>query len=693
MLGAVLLAFVCFGCASIPGRRYALDSIDFVGNETIDDDELEEHMASRTTTRFAGLIQGVFYDYEVFDRYVLERDLQRLERLYRARGYYRAHARVARVFQSGRHARVEIVIEEGPHAPIGRVDVHGLETLPPEFAKRARARVAALLPLGAPFTEEAFENAANELRNELGDQGYAYARIQRAAEVDVPKNVVGVGYWVEPGRVARLGEISIEGLGKIPEGPVRRALDLTPGDRYSHSELASAKQALLDLGVFSSVSVEAALPEGALESMPERVPIRVKVEVSKLRSLRLGGGLELDTLKADAHLTAGWEHRNFLGGFRMFQIEVVPGVVLYPTRLPTLEAPRRLLPQGRARVEFRQPGLFEARTTGVLRTQYSVYPLLLTNDPAENAPILGYRELRASAGLERAFWRMHTGLSQNLQRNAPFTYTGPLDPDLGPVLVSYPELVVDFAYLDRRLSPHSGVGLKATLQVAGVGGDARDFKLQPEARGYIPLGRKVTLALRAATGFLWPANYGDTIESNAMTGTPGGGSRAEWVRDSQLMLLRGFFAGGAGSNRGYGPREIGPHGVIPFYDPGFSAEQIEAGCGQIDVPQSSTCDLPIGGFTLWESSLEVRYPISGAFSGVVFADAADVAPQKATLRLNRPHLSAGFGFRYDTPIGPVRFDAGYRIPGAQAPASPDEGVPEETFGLPIALSFGIGEAF
>jgi outer membrane protein assembly factor BamA len=688
-----MLCLLLFGCATIPGRRYALDDIDFEGNHAFDDDEIEERMASRPTTRFLGFVRGVFYDYEVFDRYVLERDLERIERFYRAKGYYRARVRAGRVFQSGRQARVEIIIEEGPVLPVGRVDVHGLNTLPPELAERTRARVNRLLPRGSGFTEEAFEAGALAIRSELGNDGYAYARVKRAAEVDLPKNVAGIGYWVEPGRVAHFGEIHIDGLGKIPDAPVRRALDLKPGDRYSQEELDSAKQALLDLGVFASVSVQPDLPEGALETMPERVPIRVKVEVSKLRSVRLGGGVEIDTLKADVHLTAGWEDRNFFGGFRMLQLELVPGLVLYPTRLPTLETPRRLLPQVRARAEFRQPGLFEARTNGVLRSQLSLYPLLLSNDPAEDEPILGYRELRASAGLERAFWRLHTGLSQNVQMNTPFTYLGPLDPDLDSVLVSYPELVVDFAYLDRRLSPHEGIGLKTTFQVAGLGGDARDIKFQPEARGYIPIVRKVTLALRASTGFLFPANYGSTVESNALTGTPGDATRADWVRDSQLMLLRGYFAGGSGSNRGYGPREIGPHGVVPFYSPGFTAEQIEAGCGDPNAPASSTCDLPIGGFTLWEASAEVRYPILGPFSGVVFADAADVAPRKATFRFDRPHLSAGLGFRYDTPIGPVRFDAGYRIPGVQAPASADEGVPEETFGLPMALSFGIGEAF
>ena len=32
-----------------------------------------------------------------------------------------------------------------------------------------------------------------------------------------------------------------------------------------------------------------------------------------------------------------------------------------------------------------------------------------------------------------------------------------------------------------------------------------------------------------------------------------------------------------------------------------------------------------------------------------------------------PHLSCGGGARYDTPVGPIRLDIGYRIPGLQYP--------------------------
>ena len=55
------------------------------------------------------------------------------------------------------------------------------------------------------------------------------------------------------------------------------------------------------------------------------------------------------------------------------------------------------------------------------------------------------------------------------------------------------------------------------------------------------------------------------------------------------------------------------------------------------------------------------------------------------------------GLRYGTPIGPLRVDLAYRIPGLQAlgestlPAS--EGDPSTIFGLPIGVHLALGEAF
>jgi outer membrane protein insertion porin family/translocation and assembly module TamA len=288
---------------------------------------------------------------------------------------------------------------------------------------------------------------------------------------------------------------------------------------------------------------------------------------------------------------------------------------------------------------------------------------------------------------------LYTYLSHNVQVNVPFYYYKPSEgdnPPLGPVWASYPALMTNWDLRDDPIHPHKGIYLGNELEVAGLGGDARDIKVQPEARVYLPVSKRVTLASRVGIGLLFAQNYGQTVESNSLTRQPPAGTtQADWIPDIQLMFMRGLFAGGSGSNRGYALREIGPHGTVPFYNYG----QTTATCtGPTADP--NVCALPLGGFTLWEASVELRFPLVGDLAGNLFVDAADVSARRMDFRL-RPHLSAGFGFRYDTPVGPIRLDLGYRIPGLQAPADArDERKPKDgPFGVPIALSFGIGESY
>jgi outer membrane protein assembly factor BamA len=708
----VCAALLVTGCLDLPEGRYAISAIDLRGNYELSDEDLEQQLASRETAKFLGLFPGLLYEYEVFDRYVLERDLQRIERYYRARGYYHAKVRAGRVYYGGgQKTRIEILIDEGDPALIESVRLEGLEGLSEGLQELARSALQSQLEPGEPLTEAGFEAAADEIQTTLTDQGYAQALVERQAEVNLAENSVHVRYTAVPGPLTQIGEIHFEGLDSIPLAPVRRALDIQSGELYSSSDIEEAERAVLNLGVFSSVAIAPDLgtsssEPAAAEGVADRVPLRVKVEPNKLRGVHLGGGINADTIRTDLHLTAGWEHRNLFGGFQHFLVEAVPGVVLHPTRIPVLEAPERFLPQGRLRGEYRSPGVLEARTNLLLRAQGSVFPVLLTPDTPDDF-ILGYQDYRAGIGLERTLWRFYGSLSQNLQVNRPFTYRGELDPDLGTALISYPELraILDLRDETRRRGSESaredelrqdrlGVYLSATAQFAGLGGHARDTKLEPEARFYVGISRELTLALRAGVGLLFPRNYGQTIDINARTGLPGAVSRATWVRDVQLTSLRGLYAGGASSNRGYAAREIGPHGSVPFFIPGLTSEEIGESC-DLDSPEfdAANCDVPLGGFTSYEASIELRYPLKGPLSGTVFSDSADVSGRELDFRFNRPHLSVGVGLRYETPVGPIRLDIGYRLPGLQAPRSPDEGVPEEVFGLPVAVALGIGEAF
>ena len=215
---------------------------------------------------------------------------------------------------------------------------------------------------------------------------------------------------------------------------------------------------------------------GASQENPT-IPIKVTVETAKLKAIHVGGGALVDSLQSDLHLVGGWEHRNFFGGLRSISFEVKPGVVLYPTRFPTFQAPRNLLPKVKLNAQFRQPGFIEPRTGLFSELEGSRAPVIYPSTEVSD-DVLGYDDARISAGLERSFnsLRLYGAISHTVQYDRPFMYLGTLDQDLHPVVISYPKLLLTLDLRDQPIHPHEGGFLSTDLQVAGVGGSAVDVK-------------------------------------------------------------------------------------------------------------------------------------------------------------------------------------------------------------------------
>lgn len=113
-----------------------------------------------------------------------------------------------------------------------------------------------------------------------------------------------------------------------------------------------------------------------------------------------------------------------------------------------------------------------------------------------------------------------------------------------------------------------------------------------------------------------------------------------------------FYAGGGGSVRGYGFQAIGP----------FDAE-----------------DVPLGGRSLIDSSIEARWRYNNRIGVVAFVDAGNVSDEEYP-RFENLRVGAGLGARYMTPAGPIRVDVGTPL----NPSDRDE---------PIQLYISIGQAF
>jgi outer membrane protein insertion porin family/translocation and assembly module TamA len=680
-LALLVLLAASTGCYRVPNGQSVIESVAIDGAHDVDVDDLEEHITTRASARFLGII----YSHELFDRYALRRDLARIERYMHARGYYDAIVRVARVVPDDDQVRVTIEVTEGRVTTVESASIVGDETASERARRRLRRAIDSALPKGAPLDEDKLGAAEKAAQKALTSSGHAAARVERHVEVDLATATARVTFTVTPGPVARIGPIAWKGLGELPEDKIRSVFVIQEGDLYSSDDVEDARQALLDLGVFASVEI--ALDTKDLETT-HIVPMTVSCEVSKLRAVLAGGGFEFDSLKTDAHLLVGLQSSNFLGGLRRLDMRFKPGVVLYPTRFPDVEAPKKLLLESQVDLTLRQPAFVESRTTGLVRADYNIYPVLLPGATTQN--VLGYHEVRGTVGVERTFFsHLYVSPQYGAQINVPFDYIG-TTPDVITLFISYLDV---FAFLDFRDDPlhtHKGIYLGNQLQIAGgpFQGDASDIRIQPEVRVYVPLSKKrFVLATRGSVGTLFPFDYGKYAEINFKNPGP---SRVEGsARDYQILFFRGFYAGGPVSNRGYPLRGIGPYDVIPYLSP--AGQSVSAsGCN----PNDKGCTLPTGGRTLWELSLEVRANVAGPFSTAVFCDAADVSPFTLDVRLDRPHLSCGAGARYDTPVGPIRLDVGYRIPGAQTLSSSSfERPPDTLFGVPIALAFGIGEAY
>jgi len=166
---------------------------------------------------------------------------------------------------------------------------------------------------------------------------------------------------------------------------------------------------------------------------------------------------------------------------------------------------------------------------------------------------------------------------------------------------------------DRIFSPTEGSDNSVVVKHAGspMGGDIGFTRYVVESGWYIPLFWSTVGFLHGRTGFI----HGDSA-----------GKMPLWER---------FYLGGMNSVRGYDWRDIGPK------DPATGDK--------------------IGGNKMLQFNLEFIFPIvkKSGLKGVLFYDTGNAYNNREDMKLGELRQSTGFGFRWYSPIGPIRLEYGY----------------------------------
>ena len=213
---------------------------------------------------------------------------------------------------------------------------------------------------------------------------------------------------------------------------------------------------------------------------------------------------------------------------------------------------------------------------------------------------------------------------------------------------------VTLDWRDQAIGARRGLFLEVSAEKGAwwMGGAFDYWSVLVDGRGYIPLGRRVVVALRARYGHLF-------VPDDSALGSP---------------ITRHFYSGGPSSHRGFTFNRLSP-----------------------TVPAGAEMKLiPVGGDEVALGQVEVRVDLFRLFgswvSAAAFCDAGDVVEAGRHVDLAQLHLAAGGGLRYNTIIGAIRFDFGYRINRVGRDAEPDGRTnpdPNDRY----AFHLSIGEAF
>lgn len=709
--GIWLLLLLASGCKTIPEDAYGIDRIRFTGMEQLDHESLRACMATQERDRVT-IAFGTSADREcgvppfdgkrlsfdlwkklrkgwpTLDSAVFDRDIDRIERWYQARGYYDA-AVISTEFDppsaagddriitttpgeapceregEGEGCKLEIGIEidEGQPVLVKSIRVTGHESLSDK--QRSDVEGAVVLAIGQPFDEALYERSKREIRRRLRDASYACGLASGRVEIDREAREAFVELYVETGPSCKLGDVTVSGFRSLPPQTILDVADLHTGDTFSSSVLADAQRAVYALGALASVNIRQTPRLDEEELCTGVVDIDIAVEPGRQIRWGIGAGiqsgqiatltLEQDTRISDVHLFGLFEHRNFITGFRRLRIEDRPKIVAQD---PFFRFGRGFIFGNELRVGYRRPAFLEPRTTSAIDFRHDWGP-----DPFE---LFRRHDLQIRGSLSRPFYDGRLLLVGGLNYDTYLTVDrDPRYPASYQVVFFDESIVVDLR--DDSRSPRSGMFFRISSQQspAKLRRSWQYIRVSPEARAYAPLPLSSTLAFRFGVGAMFlfsrDANRLDLI-GQAL------GPQNYRIRSGGPTTHRGFFGGFLG-------------------DPGSVDSLNREG---VDARND-------GGLRKWEAGVEWRVPITQAFATAVFMDFGDVH-RGPSFRFNYICAAAGFGFRYRTPVGPIRLDFGFLIPGWQVVNGT---APPNAFnifrfirgGVPGAIHFTIGEAF
>ena len=587
------------------GPRIKIRAVEFDGNSVFSSDELRDQFFEKGTS----LLQHSFY---------VEKDVQKTAELLvetlKEKGYLSARLITINRTDGPRtrndpttgSVNLLIYLYEGEQTFVHSITIEGATA----FSADELTHILRIQPQ-TPLNLYVFAEGIEAVKRAYREKGYLDVKIVNEGAPDLitysqENRFADVSLKIEEGPQFKVSRVELEGLEYTKEDIVRRELRFTEGQVLAQSQLEESERALRRLGIFGTISSRAYDDP----NQPGNKAIRVSLKEADRGILSWGPGFRNDLgLRAFGQLA----YTNLWG--------------LNHSVSMTVSANRRFYQynfgEAQAQLAYAWPGFLMRGMT--FRPVISAGRIQYINFSSDSVAVLTAwdKQLLIHPNLVGQFGYTFESINQFAAQNVD--YNGQMT--IGTIT---PQLTLDLR--DNPLAPTSGFYTKAWMDLAYpfLGSQTQSttsgqqfpvgyYRFQFRGDLYVPLLKDV----------VWYFSFRTGIEQSVVNTRDLNNPNPDPKQDA-IPLNKQFAMGGVGSLRGYREQELN-----------YQLNSIRGSLAYVNY------------------RTQLNLPFAGALKFALFLDAANLTIDNYSL--GNLLFGTGFGFHYDTPVGPISVDWGFKL--------------------------------
>jgi outer membrane protein insertion porin family len=280
------------------GARARIRQINIVGNTKFKQKDILESFELKTPKWNSWYKQN-----DRYEREKMQGDLEKLESWYQDRGYANFAVESAQVTISPDKDDmfITVSVKEGDVYSIADSKIAGNTIVPLEQLQRLL-----LVQKGQIYSQQIITTTQKLIENRLGEEGYAFAKVDPVPKLDDEKKEVVMTFLVDPGKRVYVRHIAFAGIERTNDVVLRREMRQLEGSWVSNLALERSKQRIQQLPYIEKVEFEKNKVEGSDDL------VDIEYTIKEGPSAQLSGGLGYSQSQSFM-LNGSYADSNFMG--------------------------------------------------------------------------------------------------------------------------------------------------------------------------------------------------------------------------------------------------------------------------------------------------------------------------------------------------------------------------------------------